>query len=87
MRLCLWLTQLQYGANQDCVAETGMPRLVAMTTVVEAESVAANARLGVNAVIELPTVSITLRPYINKATNYANTTQKNNPGRVANSAQ
>ncbi len=47
-----------------CVADTGMPIVVATTTVVAAESVAAKARLGVSAVIELPTVSITFFPYI-----------------------
>ena len=47
-----------------CVAETGMPRLVATTTEVAAAKVAAKARLGVKAVIELPTVSITFLPYI-----------------------
>jgi len=49
-----------------CVAETGIPVLVETTTVVAAANVAAKARLGVNAVIELPTVSITLRPYISR---------------------
>ena len=45
-----------------CVAETGMPELVATTTVVAAASVAEKAREGVSAVMELPTVSITRRP-------------------------
>lgn len=36
-----------------CVADTGMPQLVATTTVVAAASVAAKARLGVRAVMEL----------------------------------
>ncbi len=39
-----------------CVAETGMPTLVATTTEVAADKVAAKARLGVSAVMELPTV-------------------------------
>ena len=45
-----------------CVAETGTPVLVDTTTVLEAARVAAKARLGVNTVIELPTVAMTLRP-------------------------
>ena len=49
-----------------CVAETGIPLLVAITTAEAAANVAAKARLGVNAVMALPTVSITFLPYIKK---------------------
>ena len=49
-----------------CVVETGMPILVETTTVVAAERVAAKARLGVSAVMELPTVSITFLPYMSR---------------------
>lgn len=45
-----------------CVAETGSPKVLAIITVVAADRVAAKARLGVSAVMPLPTVSITFRP-------------------------